>query len=537
MSLFHVGVAPIAFKRPNGSRLRSRMKAVPKVKLGLSDSPLTHTKETLELKLKQRSPMSDASTVCEALLLAGMDLDKAAAYLQVDTNLRLAGVSLRLSDISEGFHHLAAAGLEAHTTDVVKLLQVQFKAARLCSKPVSLAAAMEALCREPAVDEAVSLLQLAFHHNLSSADDALKLLRVVRMGFEDAKACRALSEVEGDFERAVELLNAQQAQQASISFTKSSDTPAAPDLRTEASDPSVPPLHVPEKLFSDSAYLRSYKKCAVPTQGYEVLGNAHKLIVGYLKDKGVEEYQRLGDEFFNRLQSKCVDPKNLSSPGTIATRFWSSSSVLQAEARADSNSDDGDIVPVETEFCSLLNTVLRADVPGPLLDCAVAITCAINLYCVWNDQTAWPLGPFEPSSSDCHSDEANTTYRGGGLRRGLLRWFIPGKKFRTNMFVASSFKKRIADKFVIDASKSTRQDPVLWVFKFEQRNCMHVNFLRKGIETTHSEHEFLLTPGTALTVVSAIASTNVAATPHTITLRVAPDNKKESDMLPLSPWC
>eukprot|EP00965_Chrysotila_dentata_P202813 6181336-Pleurochrysis_carterae.AAC.1 len=126
------------------------MKAVPKVKLGLSDSPLTHTKETLELKLKQRSPMSDASTVCEALVLAGMDLDKAAAYLQVDTNLRLAGVSLRLSDISEGFHHLAAAGLEAHTTDVVKLLQVQFKAARLCSKPVSLAAAMEALCREPA---------------------------------------------------------------------------------------------------------------------------------------------------------------------------------------------------------------------------------------------------------------------------------------------------------------------------------------------------------------------------------------------------
>ena len=45
-----------------------------------------------------------------------------------------------------------------------------------------------------------------------------------------------------------------------------------------------------------------------------------------------------------------------------------------------------------------------------------------------------------------------------------------------------------------------------------------------------------LTPFTAFTVEEFVKSSDPLSTPHRITLAVAPDNKQESEDLPISPW-
>lgn len=45
-----------------------------------------------------------------------------------------------------------------------------------------------------------------------------------------------------------------------------------------------------------------------------------------------------------------------------------------------------------------------------------------------------------------------------------------------------------------------------------------------------------LTPYTALTVEEFEESCDPSNVPHRITLAVAPDNKKESEHLPIAPW-
>ena len=280
------------------------------------------------------------------------------------------------------------------------------------------------------------------------------------------------------------------------------------------------------KAFSECAYLAAYKRIAAPTQTYELLAKIHSLCRLFVASKGGMECE--ADDFFNRIQCK-IDSRrgHLANSGLAATRMWSTVEILHITGpRAG-----------QYEFCHLLNQVLRDDIPGPMLDCAVLVARAINRHCVQGSYTGWPNGPDGIQATNRRSDVKDTTFRGGGLRRDLREWYVQGRSYRTNMFVASSFTRAVAQTFEIQAGASRDKDPVMWIFKFEHENCLHVNFLRQGAEAVCEENEFLLCPGSVLTVEAVAWSSNLEERPHEITLRVASDNTTEPENLPLSPWC
>ena len=74
---------------------------------------------------------------------------------------------------------------------------------------------------------------------------------------------------------------------------------------------------------------------------------------------------------------------------------------------------------------------------------------------------------------------ANVTFRGGGLPDEHRSFFTVGKKYRTTRFVATSFRRSVAERFV-----SRRPDPavnkaILWTVRFHPTGrCMHVNYLQ-----------------------------------------------------------
>ena len=301
---------------------------------------------------------------------------------------------------------------------------------------------------------------------------------------------------------------------------------------------SVPPRCVqPLRRFDRSEYLDSYKRAAKPKQAYELLPKVHNLIQAFARKHWTavstavsteEAVRKRADDFFNVLQ-RCIDSKNgqLALPGLAATRMWSCAGVLELDQQG--------APPKEYEFCGIINDTIRRDEPGSMLDWAAEIARAINLHCVQGSYTGWPDGP-QAVSSWRRSDELDTTFRGGGIKRDTFAWFTPGLKFRSNQFLASSFQRRIADKFMINPNASVTMDPVLWTFRFEHEKCHHVNFLRPGHESECKELEFLLPPGSVLTVESSRWSTDVTQCPHQIVLRAAPDNLYEPEDLAFAPW-
>jgi hypothetical protein len=342
------------------------------------------------------------------------------------------------------------------------------------------------------VKGAVALLGIAQRHPNLTPNHAATLKGLVDMGFEEAPAFDALLQTSGDTQAAIELLRAA----------------------------------VTTKAFSECAYLAAYKRIAAPTQTYELLAKIHSLCRLFVASK--RGMQCEADDFFNRLQCK-IDSRHghLANPGLAATRMWSTVEILYITgARAG-----------QYEFCHLLNQVLRDDVPGPMLDCAVLVARAINRHCVQGSYTGWPNGPDGTEATNRRSDVKDTTFRSGGLRRDLRGWYVPGRSYRSNMFVASSFTRAVAQTFEIQAGASCDKDPVMWIFKFEHEDCLHVNFLRQGAESICKENEFLLCPGSVLTVEAVAWSSSLEERPHEITLRVASDNTTEPESLPLSPWC
>ena len=379
------------------------------------------------------------------------------------------------------------------------------KLERVMSRGHSEQLAFDALRCKHDESRACALLELGARHGLQNIDDAMKLERVMGdAGYPctEQDAVDALRQHDGDVQRAIHQLQ-------------------------QLAHARPPPCVVETKLFSDSAFLAAYDgtRSAFPLcQVYELLPRVHQLIREFARSKGASSHDE-ADRFFNLLQSK-IDSREgqLSQLGLAATRVWSSSETLKLGRQ-------------EYEFSGILNTVLRQDdASASALRDAAAVTRAINYVCVRGQYTGWPDGPHAVGSLR-RSDVKDTTFRGGGIKRDLFGWFAAGKRYRTNMFVASSFKRSVAEKFEIKANASATMDPIMWTFKFEHEKCLHVNFLRAGSESTCAEYEFLLAPGTVLTVEEATWSSDVKSRSHRITVRVAPDNVGEPLELPLSPWC
>ena len=109
------------------------------------------------------------------------------------------------------------------------------------------------------------------------------------------------------------------------------------------------------------------------------------------------------------------------------------------------------------------------------------------------------------------------------------------KKFRTRMFVASSFNRSVAEHFAEKAYNKSDPDgtgKVLFLFNFERHNCLHVNYIDKS--GYPQEKEFLMPPYTTLELVRVQESFDLDVRPHMIELNVMRDNQSESTVLELA---
>jgi hypothetical protein len=371
----------------------------------------------------------------------------------------------------------------------------------------------------PIIATALEVLRLRKQWPRLSFGGACCIKRLASFGFSEEQAMAAWLAEAPDELKAYERLMATQAARAG----------APPVVPTSPSAPwpanAAGAAQIKTKTFRASNYLAAYDRIPAPTHAYMLLEKVHKLcrLFAALKDGSDSKSAAIeADAFFDRLQCG-LDSKrgHLGDVGKVATRIWSSEAILKL--------DRG-----EYEFCHALNEVLRRDQAGEMLDCAVLIARGINLHCVQGSYVGWPCGPA--ATGNRRSDVANTTFRGGGIRKDLIGWFQKGKKYRTGMFVASSFRREVADKFEFRPGASSDKEPVLWVFHFLELNCIHVNFLRPGDETSLNELEFLLPPGSVLTVIETTRSDDVKLAPHKIAVLVAPDNALEPLDLPVAPW-
>eukprot|EP00966_Prymnesium_polylepis_P327818 7383655-Prymnesium_polylepis.2 len=192
------------------------------------------------------------------------------------------------------------------------------------------------------------------------------------------------------------------------------------------------------------------------------------------------------------------------------------------------------------EFCSYLNQCLREDNDFAVKH-ATVVSDALNKMVValgdrankLSEQCNWPSGP---EADIGWSTKEDATWRGTALPPEHLGFFSEGTEFRTNMFLATSFDRAVAEGFMNGQYESKPDNGrALWTFEFEKHNCHHVNFIGEQ-SVVKSEREFLLTPYTALKVKKFERSPNLLEQPHRIILTVAPDNQGPSEDLPLAPW-
>jgi len=189
------------------------------------------------------------------------------------------------------------------------------------------------------------------------------------------------------------------------------------------------------------------------------------------------------------------------------------------------------------EFCSLLNQAIREDGTWDMdtLRYGVVLCRAINTVLNKGNQvaralSAWPDGPDATDAAGI-SDVANACFRGGGLRPSDRAFYAVGKKFRTGMFMASSFKRAVALEFMSRHGAGTR--PVLWTIVLDERKCAHANLVER-LTVVKGETEFLFPAYSTFTVEAA--DFGEQSEYHQVTLRAAQDNMEEAEDLPTAPW-
>ena len=305
------------------------------------------------------------------------------------------------------------------------------------------------------------------------------------------------------------------------------------------------------KTFADSQYKALSDKLLKRTSQeegnepirIEELWKSAKSLVAHYEKKPVAE--RFIEELEIYIKERCCEQDyDEDDVKTIAVLLWAASKFGG----------------VRSELCSLLNRAIREDSGCPVLEDAVLLARAINLNLVApyleesptrlakkTNFKEWPSGPVVDQISGGWSSNKNTTWRGGGMPLADLEWYLDlkkqskaqnphARKFRTKMFVATSFSKSVAGEFSERAYN--KHDPsgtgkVLFRFNFEEYNCLHVNYLDKSMFP--QEKEFLLPPYTALELEEVRPSNDLDHKAHVITVKVLPDNQAESNGLPLAP--
>lgn len=256
---------------------------------------------------------------------------------------------------------------------------------------------------------------------------------------------------------------------------------------------------VVQVTFSTSAFKQWYGHRA-PPNAHAIVVSASNLVRRFAARALAPDDARITS--FCRQIEDHLTCDAMTRPELMALRLWTCPVLVQG-----------------TELCFMLNDALRRDHLSPAIDAAVTLTAAINTYLVANTHEHWP------PNGHC--------FRGGGLPTVHRAFFVVGKRYRAPAFVASSFSLDVAKRFMARQSN----EPILWVLCFDRR-CKHVAFIARSLSTAlQAEYEFLVAPYTAFEVLAVTWAEHPSLdNPHHITLRVAADNRMESEDLPLTPW-
>ena len=285
-------------------------------------------------------------------------------------------------------------------------------------------------------------------------------------------------------------------------------------------------MHAAHAAFSTPFAKFDHYYGAAPTPKFadELLGAVRKVIEKFCQKIQVDP--KYSVKFFKDLEKQVQDLTD--SISTSANLIWTSQLLLKLP--------DGR----EMEFCAILNRILR-DLDDDLLPDACIVVHGINALCVLRRDPSKLMFP-----------PGGVSYRGGGLPLQHVvqlpgqppPFFVPGKKYRVNMFLATSFSLIVAENFSVMAAING-YPPVIWTIKVDPRGesqlkyrCNHVNQVSKS--NVDGESEFLFAPYSVFTIESVtLPPAGAAPTIHVpikIVLTAALDNKAESKQLPLSPW-
>ena len=129
-------------------------------------------------------------------------------------------------------------------------------------------------------------------------------------------------------------------------------------------------------------------------------------------------------------------------------------------------------------------------------------------------------------------------WRGGGFNNDVQDFFALEKYYRCPGFLATSFEKSVASKFL--AMQADGIPTALWMVLLDalgteavEYRCMNANYVLKS--HLSSEKEFLFSPYSVFQVVATEWSPKIGEH-HAIVLRAAIDNRKHPEDLPLAPW-
>jgi hypothetical protein len=169
-------------------------------------------------------------------------------------------------------------------------------------------------------------------------------------------------------------------------------------------------------------FLAAYDAAQAPQYPDQLLAAVRETIFAFSRKSAVIEAEV--HRFFREVQGEALEHKDelLDSIAESAVLIWTSAKRLT-------------LAPGKTtEFCSLLNLILREHDPQ-LLPSACVVVRGINLLCVMRrDETKLRYPP------------GGESHRGGGLPLQHVPFFVVGKKFRVPMFLATSFDEDVAYK-------------------------------------------------------------------------------------------
>jgi hypothetical protein len=289
-------------------------------------------------------------------------------------------------------------------------------------------------------------------------------------------------------------------------------------------------LHAAYPTFSTpfDKFDHHYTAASTPKFADELLGAVRKVIAKFCEKNQVGS--EVSVKFFKDLEKQAfTHAQDLTESISASAGFiWTSQLLLKLPGGRD------------MEFCAILNRILR-DLDDDLLPDACIIVHAINALCVLRRDPSKLMFP-----------PGGVSYRGGGLPlQHVVRlpghpppFFVPGKKYRVPMFLATSFELYVAQNFSVMAAQHG-YPPVIWTVKVDPRGesqllhrCKHVNQVTKS--NVGGESEFLYAPYSVFTIESVtLPPAGAAPTPHfpiRIVLMAALDNQAESKLLPLAPW-